>query len=770
MPLATRLTTPPIRYGPLPPDGAEPRRDENVAEGPDAPAAGQKRDAKRLGPALGEALVAMGCLTHEQLAEALELQKASKGARLGRILVQRGYATEYQVSEVLAEHLRIPCVDLSQVEIPADVIGLLPRDLARKHTCLPWLAEGRALYLLMGDPTDLGAMDAVAFRTGLKVLPVVAPESEVAAAIDRYYAEPRPEPEPSAPEASVLAGTTVELLAAESEEAPGAEADEGEEEKNANEAPTVTLVNAIMADAIQGGASDIHVEPRTRDVALRYRVDGLLRHVMTLPKRLQPKLLSRIKVISRLDISERRKPQDGRTFLRVSGKAYDLRVSTLPTAEGEKAVLRILAQDRARITLEGLGLDDQVLETWRALVERPQGLLLVTGPTGSGKTSTLYASLNFIRSETTNIVTVEDPVEYRLDGVNQVAVSEKAGMTFSAGLRSILRQDPDVIMVGEIRDAETARIAVQAAQTGHLVLSTLHTNDAPTAVTRLVDMGIPAYVVASSLLGILAQRLVRRLCDCRTPNPDGSASAHGCDRCRFSGYRGRIGVHELLRLTPRLRRALVDRASDDELRARAQDQGFVTMFQDGLRKAGRGLTTPDEVRRVVPPDESDEAETPSSRPEAQSPRGPRPADAPRRVLLVDDEPVTIRIVTAMLQEAGYSVVAASDGHSALSQLYNAPPDLLLTDLNMPGMDGAGLIRRLRGDLALSRIPVLLMTSEASGESAARDLGADGFIGKPVEQDVLLGLVRSAIVKSVLARSVTTTPVPALEADAAGASA
>jgi Tfp pilus assembly pilus retraction ATPase PilT/CheY-like chemotaxis protein len=429
-----------------------------------------------------------------------------------------------------------------------------------------------------------------------------------------------------------------------------------------------------------------------------------------------------------------------------------MRVSSLPTADGEKIVLRILAQDRATVSLETLGFDAALLASFKEVLHRPQGMILVTGPTGSGKTSTLYAALNLLKSETTNIVTVEDPVEYRLSGISQVAVSDKAGMTFAAGLRSILRQDPDVVMVGEIRDLETAQIAFQAAQTGHLVLSTLHTNDAPSAVARLVEMGIPAYVVASSLVAVLAQRLVRQLCSCKTTHPDGTAVPKGCDQCRFSGFVGRLGVYELMRLTPLVRSVLLTRATDDVVRRAAQASGMKTMFQDGEAKVAGGLTTPDELRRVVPPDESDPInEVPELAAVSTALSAEVRSRRPARILVVDDDAALREVLREILAEEHYDVVLAEDGNAGLAAVHRERPDLVITDLQMPGLDGLELLRRLRRDLATCQIPIIFLTvvENLDAEAKALDLGADDYLGKPVERGRLLGRVRRALLRAHL---------------------
>ena len=553
---------------------------------------------------LGEMLVAQGIISPEQLEEALRLQKkADKATRIGRLLVELGYVTELQLADLIADQFRLPSADLTTLEVSPDAVSRVPRELAVKHRCLPLLVEGRDLHLITADPTDVQALDAIGFKTGLRVRPVVAAESEVASAIERYYAVSGETTSQVSLDTAALAD---QLAVVDEADGDAAANSEEELERAAQTGPVIRLVNSIIADAIRAGASDIHVEPQQKGVNLRYRVDGALRHVITMPKRSQAKIVSRVKIVSHMDIAERRKPQDGRTRIVVGGSAYDLRVSTLPTADGEKVVVRILAQDRAKISLEELGFDEESLAFFRDLLRRPQGLILVTGPTGSGKTSTLYAALNYLASETTNIVTIEDPIEYRLAGINQVAVSDRAGLTFATGLRSILRQDPNIVMVGEIRDVETAHIAFQAAQTGHLVLSTLHTNDAPSAVTRLVEMGVPAYLVASSVIAVQAQRLVRRLCACRTALPDGRAEPVGCEACRHTGYRGRVAVHELLRLTPRVRTALLSHASSDFVRQVARASGMRTMFEDGERKIALGVTTMEEVLRVVPPPEKEE--------------------------------------------------------------------------------------------------------------------------------------------------------------------
>nr|MCU0255782.1 Flp pilus assembly complex ATPase component TadA [Vicinamibacterales bacterium] len=435
---------------------------------------------------LGEMLLAEGILSPEQLREVLAVQQAHKGLRLGRVLIDLGYVTEVALADLIADQLRLPTVELAGGAPAPEALAALPRDIALRTRCVPWLLEGRDLVVATADPTDVHALDLVSFKTGRRVRPAVAPENDIQVALERYY--PADEP-PALASADTLSLADQLAIVDEVDVDTGVTPDD-DLARAAQAAPVIRLVNAILADAILAGASDIHIEPQQKGVALRYRVDGALRHVITMPKRSQAKVVSRIKITAHMDIAERRKPQDGRTRIVLGGAAYDLRVSTLPTADGEKVVLRILAQDRGRLELAALGFEADLLAQLKALLARPQGLLLVTGPTGSGKTSTLYAALNHLVDATTNIVTIEDPIEYRLAGINQVAVSERAGLSFAAGLRAILRQDPDVVMVGEIRDVETAQVAFQAAQTGHLVLATAHTNDAPSTVTRLVDLGV----------------------------------------------------------------------------------------------------------------------------------------------------------------------------------------------------------------------------------------------------------------------------------------
>ena len=702
---------------------------------------------------LGEILVQLGVVTEAQITDALSRPR-DKGVRLGRLLVELGIATETQICEALAEQLQIPAADLVAVDIANEVLNRLPKDIAIKYTCLPWFVEGRELYVIMADPTNIEAMDRVAFATGMRVRPVVAPESEILSALERFYA---------AEESSLAQFENVSLtdqlqVVSETEVDQGPEEDDG---KSAQREPVVKLVNAILGDAVRAGASDIHVEPQEKLVSLRYRVDGLLRAVMTMPKRVQNRVISRIKIMSHMDISERRKPQDGRTRLIMSGKPYDMRVSTLPTVDGEKVVIRILSQDRASVSLEDLGMDPETLPTFRELLKRPQGMILVTGPTGSGKTSTLYAALNFLKAETTNIVTVEDPIEYRVGGISQVAVSDKAGLTFAAGLRSILRQDPNVVMVGEIRDLETAEIAFQAAQTGHLVLSTLHTNDAPSSATRLVQMGLPAYLVASSVIAIAAQRLIRKLCDCKIVQPDGTAKPKGCDACRFSGFRGRVAVHELMRLTPRVRSVLLARSSDDLVRRAARASGMRTMFEDGMRKVARGVTVREELLRVVPPDEDDD-EPVDGAPEESRPATPLPTalstdmrtSRRSRILVVDDDLALKNILHDILESENYEVTTAGSGAEALRELYRHVPDLILTDLQMPGMDGLQLLRKIRGDLSTCQIPVVFLTviDALDSEAEALNLGADDYITKPIERSRLVSRIRRALFRAHLLRT------------------
>ena len=562
---------------------------------------------------LGDLLVADGLLTAEQLKKALAEQKGSP-EKIGSVLVRLNFVNEDQLIGFLSRQYGVPSITLAQLDIESDVLKLVPAPIARKYEVIPVRKMGNSLALAMADPTNVFALDDISFMTNLQVLPLVASQTSIKKAIDRNYE--------SKTEAisSVLSDMQTDLgnveVVEDGEE--GAKVDVFELKESADEAPVVKLVNMVLVDAIQKGASDIHFESYEKIFRIRFRMDGVLHEMLAPPKRLESAILSRLKIMSNLDIAERRMPQDGRIKLRYNTREIDFRVSTLPTIFGEKAVLRILDKDALKLDMTQLGFDDWSLEKFSAVIHQPYGMVLITGPTGSGKTTTLYSAIHTINSPDVNIMTAEDPVEYNLKGVNQVQINEGIGRTFSAALRSFLRQDPDVILVGETRDLETAQISIRAALTGHLVFSTLHTNDCPSTIARLLDMGIPAFLVASSLLLLLAQRLGRKVCRaCREPYdadeeslvpyghvPSGKGKVQfykgkGCATCNFTGMKGRVAIYEVMPISEELRDAILKNASTAELRSMAQSQGMRSLRQAGLLKVLEGTTTVEEVLRVT---------------------------------------------------------------------------------------------------------------------------------------------------------------------------
>jgi general secretion pathway protein E len=556
---------------------------------------------------LGEILKDRHLLADEDIAKALQLQQ-QRHEKIGRLLVELGFVSEKDVLEALQEQLGIPMLSAHQIpELPLDLENFSPRFM-RQTACLPIARQDGELTVAMADPLDRATIESIELFAGFRVRPVLAPEGEVLDSIEKLYG----------------AGTTSMGRLIENMEG---ELDRDDEELEniehlkdmASEVPVIRLVNMLISRAVEQRASDIHIEPFEKDLKVRYRIDGILYNVETPPKALKAAIISRVKLMSKLNIAERRLPQDGRIKLRVLGKEVDLRVSTLPTMYGESVVMRILDKsDSSRINLRALGFPERELKLVEEITSRPHGIFLVTGPTGSGKTTTLYSALLRINQPDKKIITIEDPVEYQMDGVNQIQVNPQIGLTFASGLRSIVRQDPDVIMIGEIRDLETAEIAIRSSLTGHLVFSTLHTNDAPSAITRLIDMGVEDYLLASSLLGVLAQRLIREICnECKKPYTietkvlrahgfdgmaDGEVTLHrgeGCEACGFTGYTGRVGIFELMLVDDAIRRLIVSKEDANVIAAKAREQGMVTLREDGWRKAREGVTTLDEVLRVT---------------------------------------------------------------------------------------------------------------------------------------------------------------------------
>ena len=565
---------------------------------------------------LGDLLIREGLIDHEKLARALQEQKGSND-KLGSILVKLNFVTEEKLIAFLSRQYGIPSITLSQLDMDPDVLKLVPEQLARKYEVLPVKRQGNQLTLVMGDPTNVFALDDVAFMTNLQVVPVVASQAAIRLAIDRAYDNDGGGLAKIVSEMEETAAD-VELVENEEEAAAASKVDVFELKESADQPPIVRFINMILVDAIRRGASDIHLEPYEKVFRVRFRVDGVLYEIMTPPKRIEAALTSRVKIMSNLDIAERRLPQDGRIKLRFNQREIDFRVSTLPTIFGEKTVMRILDKDSLQLDLTMLGFDQRSLEQFSKAIHAPHGMILITGPTGSGKTTTLYSAIHTINSPDINIMTAEDPVEYNLKGVNQVQINEEIGRTFAGALRAFLRQDPDVILVGETRDLETAQIGIRAALTGHLVLTTLHTNDCPSTVARLLDMGIPPFLVSSSLMLVLAQRLGRRVCkDCKQPYeadeetlvpyghiPQGLGKVDfyrgkGCATCSFTGMKGRVAIYEVMPASQEIRDLIIRNAPAAEIGETAQAQGMKTLRQNALQKVLDGIMTVEEVLRVT---------------------------------------------------------------------------------------------------------------------------------------------------------------------------
>jgi type IV pilus assembly protein PilB len=749
------------------------------------PKSPEKPDRPRTSKMLSDLLLKSGLIDSAGLGRALEVQERDQSS-LGIALARLQLADEETVATTIARGLHLKYLGPETSAIVPELTGLLSSEFCRKQLVIPAGLKGGALSLVMADPLAYQTVQDVEFLTGKRVTPIVASQTSIEKLLDQHY--PVEQELPNTYE--MLEGMNPEGEVEEVSDEDDGVVDSVKLAQETKLAPVVKLVNLILSNAAKEGASDIHFERYEKYVQVRYRVDGLLHDVLRIPKALQDATISRLKIEAGMDIADRRRPQDGRSRLRFEGKMVNLRVSTLPTNFGEKIVIRILDSSKAEMPMEGLSFTPENLRTLKSILGRPQGMVLVTGPTGSGKTTTLYTSLNWLKSSTKNIITVEDPVEYLLSGINQVQINTKAGVTFASGLRSILRQDPNVILVGEIRDLETAEIALQAAQTGHLMLSTLHTNDAASTITRMVDLGTEPFMLASSLIGIIAQRLLRQNCpDCSIPRAPSREeiestggyglmpsdakwlAGRGCEKCKQTGYKGRLAIHEVLQVNEEIRQLISNRAAELVVRNAARRAGMRTMMEDGIAKGAAGLTTLEEIVRVIAKDETpsavDEsrpqteqainvtrnqeafvgAETASAATEISPPGIPVPK---YRVLVVEDSKTTATVVKYFLEIEGFEVFLAEGGRAGLEIARQEKPVVIVTDLNMPDMDGIAMVKALRADALTRGAAILMLTSESSidTETLALSSGADDYLVKPVEPRRLAARVKVLVARSL----------------------
>ncbi len=701
--------------------------------------------------------------------QAEELRQGGEGGSVWQGAVSRGYATDEAIVAVLAKKFGVIAADLAAADTRAT--ALLPESLARKHRVLPIGADDRTITLATADPHDLALEETLRFVTSRRIMLQIASPSLLEKKIDEAY---RPERAIN----RLLDGlnpSNVESIE-EPQVATGRDP--------ALEAPMTRLVDAMISDGVREGASDIHAEPLPDGMSVRYRIDGVLKEVMRLPATAGPALVRRIKILAKLDVTDPLHPHDGRAGVRVDGKVIDLRVATVPVARrGEKVVVRILDKTNLRANVPDLQLPANEEEIFRRFLGLREGIILVTGPTGSGKTTTLYAMVNELRTGKVNIVTVEDPVEYDIPGISQLQVNEAQGFTFATALRSVLRQDPDILLVGEIRDNETAAIAIQAGLSGHLVLSTLHTNDAPSAVVRLRDLGTDSFKVAAVLKGVVAQRLVRRLCAaCSEPitvaelppearPPAGREAtprrAVGCKACGASGFKGRLAVIEIMPVDDQVAHKIEAGALPDLLLAAARPLGMRTLWESGLERVWQGQTALEEVVRVLG-ERSQEDEEESTAAAAAAGTARRPAAAPAMVpetvrtavastgpskphiLVTDDDAQMRRLIRSILERDGYEITEAADGLDALDAIERHRFDLMVMDIDMPRLDGLGVLEELRARVTTSSVPVIVLTARTDDtEIRVLDLGAQDFMTKPVQPQSLQARVRAVLRRASL---------------------
>jgi type IV pilus assembly protein PilB len=744
-------------------------------------------------------LLKAGKLTEAQLAEVRERQQGSKRA-LQEVLVELGYADEKDIFSWLNTFTNLPTMDSLSDKIEENAAKVLPYKFTVSNGVLPIRFDENDLIVAMSNPLDINTVDEMRRLTGRNIRPVLARHSEILKAIEKVNQFD-----------DTVYDVLKNILVDEDEIKVVAGDDEEEDRAGVASAdlslenPIVRIVNLILTDAVKTRASDIHIEPFETELQIKYRVDGMLKQIMKLPPAVAPRVIARIKVLASLDIAEKRAPQDGRAFIVTREKKVDLRVSTLPTMYGEKIVMRLLDKTASVIGLDKMGFTEAENARIEKIIQRPYGIFLVVGPTGSGKSTTLYSILRHIKREDNNVITVEDPVEYELKGINQVQVNVRAKLTFPTALRAILRQDPDIVMIGEIRDGETAEIAVRASMTGHLVMSTAHTNDSASAVTRLVDIGVDKFMIAGSLLGVIAQRLLRKVCvHCRAPyTPDGRLLALiaeqvpfpdgqvfyksvGCERCNYRGYSGRMAVFEVLFVTERIRAMIIEGASDRAILAAAVKEGMDTLFMAGLRRVYSGLTTLEELLRVVEftpisvtlcpacgtmAEDNDrhcrkcgsslQTHCPgcnakvrrewhhcvgcgkqlrggAARPASVSQEAPDPVFAAKRdmarpmLLVVDDDPAIRKVVSITLKSLFPTILEASNGEDGLRLARQNLPDMMILDVMMPGMSGYEVCTHLRKSLDTSQVPIILLSaiSEEEGSRQGLDVGADDYVAKP----------------------------------------
>ncbi|MBI3552099.1 MAG: type II/IV secretion system protein [Elusimicrobia bacterium] len=696
------------------------------------------------------------------VAKALPEIRAAKCPSLSEELIKRSFLTPGELGAMLESHYGIAMSEPKAEDLEAMAVSLIPEKLCRKHNLIAVRLAGDSLVVAMSDPCNPDVISDIGAVAGRTIKPQFCLPARIAQLIEEKFNPMKAADEFAKQLSSEITADVV------------VEEEKGEEELNPldvvegqAEGPVANIATSIFVNAIKMRASDIHIEQEETRTVVRYRIDGQLRNVLTLPKHLGcGPLVTRIKVMGKMDVADRRRPLDGRAKIKLDGHDIGLRISTLPTALGEKVVVRILDKRSAEIPFESLGFRKEVRDRLQGVLDAEVGLLLVTGPTGSGKTTTLYACVNYLRSEASNIVTIEDPVEYKLDGINQVQINDKAGLTFAAVLRSVLRQDPDVVLLGEMRDKETAEIAFQASNTGHFVLSTLHSNNCVATVTRLVQMGIDPYKIASPMSAVTSQRLIRRVCaQCRQDVPaselprDMAAAAErmgltpklvrgaGCVQCAQTGFRGRVVVTELLSVNQEVKSMITAGIAETEFRKRALTEGWLMTPEDDLIwHVCVGDTSIEEARR-----EGGEEKAAEASPAAAAVAVPAPPASAKEVMIVDDEESIRILLKRILKAEGYRVREAPNGGEAVKMLHEKIPDLLITDLQMPVLDGVGVIKAVRGDLKIWNVPIVILTAvnHASSQTLAQKIGVDDYIVKPFDEEALLARVAALLRRAEL---------------------